>query len=73
MLVIKVLKYMKLLKNLILVGLSWDELDELDVFLNSISNFDLNEIHKKGKNARIIAETKFSKEVILKKYLNILK
>ena len=48
------------------------ELSQSKDIINFLNNFSLSRATDKGLNARYIAETKYSKERILEKYLHLL-
>ena len=54
-------------------NIGWQfELSEDKSIINFLNNFKLNQASSKGINARNIAETKYSKEHILERYLHLL-
>ena len=54
-------------------NIGWQfELSQSNDIINFLNNFSLNQATDKGLNARHIAETKYSKERILEKYLHLL-
>jgi hypothetical protein len=51
---------------------TWDNTTALMEFLNGLSEADKNIIHKKGQNARLLVEKKFTKGYIIDQYCEII-
>ncbi len=50
----------------------WDRLDEIIVWLNSLTTDKISELKEKGKKARALYENKYTEEIILNKLISLI-